>query len=141
MARNISRVTINAAPEEVWETLTNPELVKLWQYGSVLITDWQPGSAIAFETEWEGKTFRQWGKVLEFEPHHRIVYSLFAPRPGLEDQPENYFKMHYLLRPDGNHTRLEIIHEDERPGAKQEPDQDDNHPVLKSLKSIAEKVH
>jgi hypothetical protein len=39
----------------------------------------------------------QWGTVLEFTPTQKLSYSLFAPRPGLEDKPENYFEMIYSL--------------------------------------------
>jgi uncharacterized protein YndB with AHSA1/START domain len=38
MATNISTITINATKQKVWDTLTRPELVKLWQYGSDLQT-------------------------------------------------------------------------------------------------------
>jgi uncharacterized protein YndB with AHSA1/START domain len=40
MATNISSTTIDATKSKVWDTLTKPELVKLWQYGSELITNW-----------------------------------------------------------------------------------------------------
>ena len=59
MAINISKITINATLKKVWDTLTKAELVKLWQYGSDLQTNWEVGSKIKFVTEWEGKTFEQ----------------------------------------------------------------------------------
>ena len=117
MATNISRITINATPEKVWHTLTNADDVKLWQYGSELQTNWKVGSKIKFVTEWEGKTFEQWGIVLEFRPNHKLRYSLFAPRPDLEDKPENYFEMIYSLTENNDKTLLEIIQEDNRPKA------------------------
>ena len=55
MAINVSTVRIKAEPKKVWDALTNPELVKEWQYGSDLITDWVIGNDIKFETKWEGK--------------------------------------------------------------------------------------
>jgi uncharacterized protein YndB with AHSA1/START domain len=85
MASNRSVVNINAPLQKVWDALTKPELVKQWQYGSKLITDWKPGSSIRFVTEWDGKVFEQWGTVVEVIPMKSIQYSLFAPRPGLED--------------------------------------------------------
>ena len=65
MATNISTIHINSPKQKIWNALTHPELVKKWQYGSDLITDWKVGSDILFRTEWEGKWFEQWGKVLE----------------------------------------------------------------------------
>lgn len=34
MATNISMLKIDATKSKVWDTLTNPALIKLWQYGS-----------------------------------------------------------------------------------------------------------
>lgn len=138
MATNVSRISINAPSQKVWDTLTKPELVKLWQYGSDLQTNWKVGDKIKFVTEWEGKTFAQWGIVLEFTPTSKLCYSLFAPRPDLEDKPENYFEMIYSLTADNGKTRLEIIQEDNRPNAVQEEEQGDENPILKMLKQVAE---
>ena len=139
MATNISRITINATLQKVWDTLTRPELVKLWQYGSDLQTTWKVGSEIKFITEWEGKIFEQRGNVLEFTPMSKLRYSLFAPRPGIEDKPENYFEMIYSLIASNGQTRLEIIQEDNRPNAVQEEEQGEENPVLKMLKLVAER--
>ena len=139
MATNISRLTINAPKEKVWEALTEPEKVKAWQYGSELTTDWNVGNEIRFKSEWEGQIFEQWGTVLEFEPNEKLKYNLFAPRPDLDDKPENYFEMEYKLTEKGNGTELKIIQEDNRPGAKQEPEQGEENPVLKMLKELIEK--
>ena len=138
MATNISTITINATRQKVWDTLTRPELVKLWQYGSDLQTNWTIGSRIEFVTEWEGKIFKQWGTVLEFKPTDSLAYNLFAPRPALEDKAENYFIMRYVLTDIDNMTKLEITQEDNRPNAVQEQPQGDENPVLQALKKLAE---
>jgi len=46
-------------------------------------------------------TSRILGTVLEFTPYTSLRYSLFAPRPGMEDKPENYFTMSYSLTNNG----------------------------------------
>ena len=138
MATNISRISIKAALQKVWDTLTKPEFVKLWQYGSDLQTNWAVGGKIKFVTKWEDKIFEQWGKVLEFKPNEIVRYSLFAPRPGLEDKPENYFIMNYVLAEENGQTTLQIIQEDNRPNAVQEKPQGEENPILKSLKQLAE---
>jgi len=138
MATNISVITVDATKEKVWDALTKPELVKHWQYGSKLITSWEVGSDIKFRTEWEGKIFEQWGQVLEFTPVELLKYSLFAPRPGLEDKPENYFIMSYVLTTENGQTKLQIIQEDTRPGAIQEEPQGAENPILQSLKKVTE---
>jgi uncharacterized protein YndB with AHSA1/START domain len=138
MAVNISTLTINAPIEKVWAVVTQPDYVKQWQYGSELITDWNPDAPIRFRTAWEDKIFEQWGHVVEFDAPIRLSYKLFAPRPGLEDKPENYFLMTYVLTPLAEQTKLEIVQTDERTGAKQEEPQGEENPVLKMLKEVAE---
>jgi len=140
MARNISTLTINAPVQKVWDTLTKPELVKLWQFGSDLFTNWEPGSPIRFSTAWDDKVFEQWGTVLEMKPNELIRYNLFAPAPGREDKPANYFIMNYVLTSNNEKTNLEIIQEDNRPNAVQEEPQGEENPVLKGLKELAETV-
>jgi uncharacterized protein YndB with AHSA1/START domain len=138
MATNISTIYIKAAPERVWDTITRSELVKLWQYGSDLITGGKVGDDIRFRTAWEDKIFEQWGKLLEIKPNELLRYSLFAPRPGLEDKPENYFEMNYVLTAENDGTKLVILQIDDRPGAKQEEPHGEENPVLQLLKQTAE---
>lgn len=138
MATNISTIKIHAPIQKVWDTITKPELVKIWQYGSDLLTTWEVGSDITFSTEWGGKVFEQWGKILEIKPNELIKYSLFAPRPDLEDKPENYFIMNYILTTENSQTILKIIQEDNRLNAIQEEPQNEENPILKSLKQLAE---
>ncbi|MDX6190336.1 SRPBCC family protein [Flavobacterium sp. Fl-318] len=138
MATNISTIVFNAPIEKVWAALTQPVLVKQWQYESDLITDWKIGSEIRFRNEWDGHVFQQWGTILELVHHKKIKYSLFFPRPGLEDKPENYFLMTYLLTQEDQKVKLEIIQEDKREGAVQEEPQGEESPILQSLKAVVE---
>jgi len=140
MPTHVSTIVVNSSIQKVWDALTQPQLVKQWQYGCDLITDWKPGSEIRFRAEWEGKVFEQWGKVLEYTPGKQLKYTLFAPNPGLEDKPENYFVMAYRLEDIGNgQVKIQIIQEDNRPNPMQHDDSnDEENPVLKSLKSLVE---
>ena len=118
MADSVSELDVAASPAAVWETLTTPALVKRWQYGSDLVTDWAVGGPIRFTLQWDGGLFEQWGTVLEFDRPRQLSYSLFAPRPDLVDVPENYFTMTYQLTPlDDGGTRVSITQHDPRPGA------------------------
>jgi len=138
MATNSSRIEISADLDKVWAALTQPELVKQWQYGSDFTTDWKIGSKISFKNEWESKVFEQCGTVLAFNPNKNLKYSLFFLGPDSEDKPENYFEMEYRLTPMESKTLLEIIQEDHRAEAQQEEVQGEENPILKRLKELLE---
>lgn len=139
MHTTTSRITIHARAQQVWAALTDPVKVKRWQYGSDLVTTWQPGTPIRFVTPWGDQVFEQWGTVLEFEPPVRLKYSLFAPRPDLADRPENYFRMTYQLEESAGETTLSIIHDDPRPRAAEAGDDDGGNAVLEALKALVER--
>jgi uncharacterized protein YndB with AHSA1/START domain len=135
-----STVKILAPASKVWRALTVPELVKQWQYGAELLTTWEPGSPIIFRNEWNGQVFEQKGTVLEFMPVRRVKYSLFFPRPDLQDVPEHYFFMIYELSESEGITSLLVRQEDPRPapadvasGGEEGPD------VLSQLKELVER--
>ena len=116
MPTSTSTIAIAATPARVWAVLTQPALVREWQYGSELITDWHVGGPIRFRSEWQGQVFEQWGTVLEVVPPRLLRYTLFAPRPGLDDRPEHYFEMRYILEGEGDGTALSISRRTTGPG-------------------------
>jgi uncharacterized protein YndB with AHSA1/START domain len=138
MSKETSSITIQAPATKVWDVLTKPALVKQWQYGSDIETDWQVGNSIRFKSEWNGKIYEQWGSIIELKLYSLIKYSLFAPSPGVEDKPENYFIMTYQLKENNNTTTLEIIKEDNNPESHTENESEENS-ILTTLKNLAEK--
>jgi len=134
-----STVKILAPAKKVWLALTSPGLVKQWQYGSDLLTTWEVGSPVVFRNEWNGQVFEQKGTVVEFSPESRLKYSLFFPRPDVEDIPENYFFMTYELTESDESTSLLVRQEDPRPSM---PDEslggNDGPDVLSLLKELVE---
>ncbi|MCB0255660.1 MAG: SRPBCC domain-containing protein [Anaerolineae bacterium] len=135
-----SRVVIDAPASRVWNALTQAALVKQWQYGADLTTDWNVGSPIEFCNEWNGELFVQSGVVLEVDEPLLLRYSLFAPRPGLENRPENRFVMTYRLEEHAGSTDLTIVQEDPREQADVDETSDENgNPVLQALKDLVEK--
>jgi len=140
MKTSDSIVAIRAPASKVWQALTRPEWVKQWQDGSDLLTTWEPGTPIIFRTEWNGQSFEQRGTVLEFIAGSRLKYSLFFPRPELQDIPENHFFMIYELNESDGVTSLLFRQEDPRPtepevagGGEDGPD------VLSDLKELVER--
>lgn len=139
MKTSDSTVKILAPAGKVWLALTVPDLVKQWQYGSDLLTTWEVGTPIVFRNEWNGEVFEQKGTVLEFFPESHLKYSLFFPRPDLQDIPEHYFFMSYELAESDGVTSLLVRQEDPRPSP---PDAscagDDGPDVLVYLKELVE---
>jgi uncharacterized protein YndB with AHSA1/START domain len=135
-----SAVSVKAPREVVWAAITVPEHVREWQYNSDLETDWIVGRPIRFRAQWQGQTFEQWGTVEEFIPPSRLRYSLFAPRPGLADLPENYFTMTYQLVDVEGGTEVSFIHEDPRTSEDAEEVSEEENPVLTALRDVAESL-
>ncbi len=139
MKTSESVVNILAPARKVWLALTVPHLVKQWQYGSDLLTTWEPGTPIIFRNEWDGQTFEQKGSVIEFTPPSRLKYSLFFPRPDLQDIPEHHFFMTYELTESGGVTALLFRQEDPRPSLPDESTGGEEGPdVLSQLKALVE---
>ena len=139
MKTSDSTVKILAPAKKVWLALTSPGLVKQWQYGSDLLTTWEVGASIVFRNEWNGQVFEQRGTVLEFSPEARVKYSLFVPRPDLQDIPEHYFFMTYELTESGGLTSLLFRQEDPRPSPPNASSGGDDGPdVLSYLKELVE---
>lgn len=138
MRSSTSTIEINAPADRVWDALVNPSKVKLWQYGSDVVTSWEPGTPIRFITAWGEKVFEQWGTILEFSPNKRLKYSLFAPRPDLNDSPENYFYMTYLLEESHKGTKLSIVQDDPRPQTQPVQEDDGANAILQGLKALVE---
>ena len=103
-------IDVHATAAKVWQALTDPELIKEYLFGTNTITDWKVGSAIAFEGEYSGQTYRDHGVILEYVPMERISYSYWSGFTGLEDKPENYSKVTYTVKAkDDNLTEFSWI--------------------------------
>lgn len=141
MQTTVSKIEINSIASKVWIAITDVEMVKQWQYGSILTTTWEPGTSIRFRTEWGDKLFEQWGTVIEFIPEKTLKYSLFAPRDDLQDSPENYFFMTYLLQESQGSTVLSIIQDDPRPQTlpQESVNEEQGNTILKGLKDLIER--
>ena len=106
----IAQVTIliNAPAKRVWDALTKPELIKQYLFGTIVITDWQVGSPIIYEGQWQGKTYQDKGTVMQIEPGKLLVSTYWSSMEGLPDIPESYKTVRYELLPEGLGTRLTV---------------------------------
>ena len=131
-------ITINAPTARVWDALTQPELIKQDVFGTKVTTDWQVGSPIVYEGVWEGKAYKDKGKVLQVQPGKLLVSTFWSSLSGLADSPENYKTIRYELAPEGDGTRLTITQDNN------DSEEDANHSaqnwkmVLDGIKKLVE---
>lgn len=95
-------IEIKSTPERVWDVLTNPEKIKVYLFGTETHTDWEVGSPIRFEGNYNGHTYQDKGNVLEVGENELLRYNYWSSMSGLEDQIENYFIVTYLIEDVGN---------------------------------------
>ncbi len=105
------KVLINCNAKTLWSVLTESEYTKVYMYNCTVSSDWNIGNPIIWEGNYQGYQAYQKGEILDIQPIKLIKYSTFDPNFGLEDKPENYIHVTYLLNEKDNKTELTIINE------------------------------
>lgn len=91
-------ILIHAPSERVWQMLTGPAYTAKYM-GSRALSDWQPGSSLAWEQEHaSGNTITGKGCIVEIEPGSFLSYTLLDPRSTVADSPENYLTITWKLK-------------------------------------------
>lgn len=96
------QIRINADSSAIWDTLVNPEKIKAYLFGTQVKTDWQVGSPIIFEGDWEGQKFQDKGHVITFNVEQELTYDYWSGFSGMEDIPENYSLVTYTISENHN---------------------------------------
>jgi uncharacterized protein YndB with AHSA1/START domain len=106
-------ITIHSQPTNVWDMLTNPAKTKLYMFGCETVSDWQIGSELLWQAEYEGKemVFVK-GFILDLIPNKLLSYSVFDPNATMPDIPENYLTVNYELTELDNATLLTVTQGD-----------------------------
>lgn len=92
-----SNINIQSTPEKVWDVLTNPEKIKEYLFGTEVLTDWNIGSPIVFQGEYNGQQYKDKGNVIENTKNELLKYDYWSGFSGLEDEPENYSLVTYKI--------------------------------------------
>ena len=130
--------TIHVPAARVWEALTRPELIKEYMFGTQVVSDWKVGSAILYRGEWQGKSFEDKGKILEFQPEKKLVTTHWSPLSGVPDSPENYHTVSYELSGKGDSTKVTIT-QDNNASKEEQADSEKNWKMmLDGLRKILE---
>jgi uncharacterized protein YndB with AHSA1/START domain len=93
----------------VWQALVSPTAIKEYMFGTQVVSDWREGSSILWKGEWHGKSYEDKGRILEFQPEHKLQYSHFSPLSGHPDKPEHYHTVTINLVADGQQTRVMLV--------------------------------
>jgi uncharacterized protein YndB with AHSA1/START domain len=134
----VAETEIAAPPSQVWTALTDPEVIETYMFGTHVVTDWKPGSPIVWKGEYEGKSYEDKGKILEFEPERRLRLTHFSPLSGEEDTPANYHTLTYELEPRGDATRVALRQDNNRTPEAAEHSRANWEKVLSGLKATLE---
>lgn len=100
-------IAITASRAAVWRALLSPDAIKEYMFGARVESDWREGSSIVWKGDWQDKSYKDKGILLQVRPEFRLQYSHFSPRSGLPDKPEHYHTVTIDLV--GNGTRTDVM--------------------------------
>lgn len=83
-------ILIDSTAEKVWDFLVNPKKIKIYLFGTEILTDWEIGSPIIFQGEYNGQQYKDKGNVLENIKNRMLKYNYWSGFSGLEDRADNY---------------------------------------------------
>lgn len=105
----VFNITINASTNKVWETITNPDKIEQYMFGSRCDSNWNPGSKTNYYIRQNDKEITVVkGEVIRSEPNKLLEHTLFPANSGIEDTLENYLVIIYELDENGDNTDLTI---------------------------------
>lgn len=126
-------VFIEAAPEEVWRAITDPELTRQYYYGTDIISTWQPGAPWKSES---GDELYLVGEIVDAQPGRRLeqTFRVAIEEPASNDAPST---VTWELTPVGAGTRLRLTHSDLAPATYEYTEGGWEH-ILGGLKTLLE---
>lgn len=130
--------TIDAPLSEVWQALTDPDLIKQYMFGTNVVTDWEEGSPITWQGEWQGKEYEDKGRILEIEPQRLLRYTHYSPLSGQPDVPENFHTVTVELSSEGKQTVVMLSQDNNDTEEARAHSEQNWQSMLESLKDVVE---
>jgi uncharacterized protein YndB with AHSA1/START domain len=131
-------VTVHASRERVWAALTDPEIIRQYMFGSVVTSDWMPGSTITYAGEYEGKKYEDHGTILEVREPELLRSTHFSPLSGKPDVPENYHELTYTLTAQDDDTTVRLTQDNNANATDAEHSAANWTQMLEGLKTVVE---
>ena len=135
-----AETVIRATPHRVWQSLTDPELIAQYMFGSRVETGWRAGDPIVWKGEYDGKLYEDKGEILLVEPERRLAVSHYSPLSGVDDVPENYHTVTYTLAPVEDGTLLSLSQDNNASQDEAEHSQATWEQMLAGLRQVAEQA-
>jgi uncharacterized protein YndB with AHSA1/START domain/DNA-binding transcriptional ArsR family regulator len=106
--KHVYEIYIQTTPERLWQAITDPDLVKRYYFGSVIESDFRPGSPLIYRQA-EGGRLDIEGEVVEADPPRRLVHT-FAIKydPTINDPPT---RVTWEITQMGDACRLAVTHD------------------------------
>jgi uncharacterized protein YndB with AHSA1/START domain len=102
--RQVHVVEIKAPVADVWAEITKLKQIQKPMFGTVLDTDFKPGSRMIYRSE-DGKRVFIVGEVHEFVPPKRFVHTF-----RFTNLPETPTLVEWTLEEKGGITRVTVVH-------------------------------
>ena len=133
------KIFINADAVQVWDALTNPELISKYMFGTKTTSEWKVGSEIVFEGEYQGKPYRDGGVILALQPELMLKYS-FEPGMNGEGDGQNGYKsvISFNLSKFASGTELQMVQEGFRSMEQKRDSEVSWDEMLHKLKELVE---
>jgi uncharacterized protein YndB with AHSA1/START domain len=131
--------TIKASVAKVWDGLTNPDIISKYMFGTKVESEWKPGTSITWSGEWQGKSYRDKGTIVDFIPGKLLRYTYFSPLSGIPDIPENYRTITIELKEADGSVRIDLEQDNNPTEEIKEHSEKNWGMMLDSLKKILEK--
>jgi uncharacterized protein YndB with AHSA1/START domain len=127
---------IKTTPQKVWDAITTPEFTRQY-WGKDIASDWKPGSNWSMMNIDGSETVAMTGQVLECNPPSRLVLSWVSPANSADKS--EYSRVTFEIERQGDMVRLNVIHDQLKPGSAMEQGITDGWPrVLSGLKTLLE---
>lgn len=101
------RIQINADSLKVWQTLTNPKLIKEW-LGKKVISSWKIGATMHFKSANSSDVLLEKGTILQLETGKLLQCNYWSSLSGTPDVAENYSVITIILVVKNNSTVLSL---------------------------------
>jgi uncharacterized protein YndB with AHSA1/START domain len=99
---------LNAKPDQVWEALTTPELIKQYMFNYDVTSFWVKGGPITWTGKRKGVDVVEKGSIISFIKNEQLKYTQLDLSSGLEDIADNYLHVTFDLQKKYDKTELSL---------------------------------